>query len=277
MRFSLLILLFALVLTACSGMADVETAVSDRTQTPGTPAGAGPGGNMGRGMGMGSGMMGMGNGMMARHHATVPEEFAGLTNPITADEESLARGAEIYTTYCVVCHGETGMGDGTGAANLDPAPAAIAHTSRMLGDDYLYWRISAGGSHDPFNSAMPAWESAFDETARWDVINYIRALSSGGMGQMGMGSGNIQGEDHTEMLASGVAAGVITQAEADMFETIHALMDELMAEGAPATGSMGQNQEAMLAKLVEAGKITQEEMDTFTDVHDRLLAAGLMQ
>lgn len=275
MRFSLIILLVALVLTACGGMADMntETAVSDRTQAQGTPEGAGPGNGKGQGMGMGSGM----NGMMARHHATIPEEFAGLTNPVTADEESLGRGQEIYTAYCVVCHGETGMGEGAGAANLDPAPAALAHTSRMLGDDYLYWRVSEGGSHDPFNSAMPAWESAFDETARWDVINYLRALSSGGMGQMGMGSGNAQGEDHTEMLETGVGDGVITQEEANIFETVHGFMDELMAEGAPASGSMGQNQEAMLGELLEAGKITQEEMDAFTDVHDRLLEAGLMQ
>lgn len=276
MKYLPILLLFVLLLAACGGMdgmnTETETAVSDRTQAQGTPEGAGPGGGMGQGMGMG-----MGNGMMARHHATVPEEFAGLTNPVTADEESLIRGQEIYTAYCVVCHGETGMGDGVGAANLDPAPAALAHTSRMLGDDYLYWRVSEGGSHDPFNSAMPAWESAFDETARWDVINYLRALSSGGIGQMGMGSGNAQAEDHTEMLETGVADGVITQAEADMFETVHAFMDELMAEGAPASGSMGQNQEAMLSALVEAGTITQEEMDAFTEVHDRLLEAGLMQ
>ena len=114
---------------------------------------------------------------MAHHHAEVPEEFAGLANPVSADEASLARGEEIYTTYCAVCHGESGMGDGHGAANLDPAPAALAQMTRMSDDDYLYWRISKGGSHEPFNSAMPAWESVLDETSRWDVINYIRALS----------------------------------------------------------------------------------------------------
>jgi mono/diheme cytochrome c family protein len=230
----------------------------------------------GMGMGMGSGM----NGMMARHQATVPEEYAGLTNPVSADEESLARGEEIYTKYCVVCHGETGMGDGPGAANLDPAPAPVAHTSRMLGDDYLYWRISEGGSHDPFNSAMPAWESAFEETARWDVINYLRALSNGGSTRMGMGPGmnmGNQSEDHTEMLATAVSQDLITQTEADTFEQIHALMDELMASGPPASGSMGQNQDAMLADLLEAGKITQAQMDAFNDVHDRLIEAGLMQ
>ncbi len=228
------------------------------------------------GMGMGRGM----NSMMARHQAEIPEEFAGLTNPVPADEASLARGAEIYTTYCVVCHGESGMGDGTGAANLDPAPAPIAHTVRMLGDDYLYWRISAGGSHDPFNSAMPAWESAFDETARWDVINYIRALSGGnGMmnGMMGNRGNSLQTEDHSEMLDTAVADGLIIQSEADTFAEVHSLMDELMVAGPPMGGGMGQNQSAMLADLLDAGKITQEQVDAFNDVHDRLIEAGLMQ
>ena len=34
--------------------------------------------------------MGPGSRMMNRHHAQVPEAFAGLTNPVAADDESLA-------------------------------------------------------------------------------------------------------------------------------------------------------------------------------------------
>ena len=266
MRFTI-ILLFVLVLTACGGIADMntETAVSDSTQTQSS------------GMGMGQGM---GAGMMARHQATIPEEYAGLTNPVAADEESLVRGEEIFTTYCVVCHGEGGMGDGVGGVNLDPAPAPIAHTSRMLGDDYLYWRVSAGGSHDPFNSAMPAWESAFDETARWDVINYVRALSSGTVTPGGIGAQfdpAAEAAQRADMLKTAVTDGVLTQPEADIFDTVHGFMDELMAGDTPMSGSMGQNQEAMLNELVAAGKITQAQADSFNSVHDRLLEAGLMQ
>ena len=131
--------------------------------------------DMGRDMGPGRGM-GPDRGMMARHQADVPSDYAGMTNPVPATEESLARGEEIYKTYCETCHGADGMGNGPGGENLDPPPAAIAHTSQMLGDDYLFWRISEGGAMEPFNSAMPAWKEALDEQERWDVINYIRAL-----------------------------------------------------------------------------------------------------
>jgi mono/diheme cytochrome c family protein len=95
-----------------------------------------------------TGMMnGMMNGMMGRHHAQIPEEYAGLSNPTPADDESLARGAAIYAEQCASCHGDGGMGDGPAGEALDPQPAAIAHTSQMMGDDYLFWRISEGAGN----------------------------------------------------------------------------------------------------------------------------------
>jgi mono/diheme cytochrome c family protein len=98
--------------------------------------------------------MGMGDdGMMARHHAEIPAEYAGLANPVPADEASLERGARLYATNCASCHGEGGMGDGPAASALDPAPAPVAHSSQMMADDYLFWRLSEGGT--PFNTSMP--------------------------------------------------------------------------------------------------------------------------
>ena len=71
------------------------------------------------------------------------------------------------------------MGDGPTGETLDLPPAAIAHTSQMMGDDYLYYRVSEGGAAEPFISSMPAWKGVLDEEARWDVINYVRALDGG--------------------------------------------------------------------------------------------------
>lgn len=57
----------------------------------------------------------------------------------------------------------------------------------MLSDGYLFWRVSKGGVIDPFNSAMPAWESALTEDQRWEVISYIRTLATNdGMEMDGM-------------------------------------------------------------------------------------------
>jgi mono/diheme cytochrome c family protein len=135
------------------------------------------------GCGMMSGRMGMrpmggmgSGGAMSGMHETVQREYDGLTNPVSVDDESISRGAEIYNVYCSACHGESGMGDGQAASDLDPAPARIALTSQMASDDYLFWRISEGGA--PFDSAMPMFKAVFDEQEIWDVINYVRALGS---------------------------------------------------------------------------------------------------
>ncbi|MDH5607284.1 MAG: cytochrome c, partial [Anaerolineae bacterium] len=108
------------------------------------------------------------NGMEMRHNLKIPEAYAGLSSPIKNTDASLARGKIIYQAKCVVCHGEYGMGDGAGGASLYPKPAPIAMSSQMLGDDYLFWRISEGGID--LGTAMPAWKAILDEGYRWDVI-----------------------------------------------------------------------------------------------------------
>ncbi len=157
-----ILLILATLLIACGA----ETETENR-----------PGRGMGPGMGPGMDSMGPDGGMMQRHQADLPAAYEGMTNPVDATEESLARGQEIYTTHCQSCHGADGMGAGPAGENLDPPPASIAHTSQMLGDDYLFWRISEGGAMEPFNSAMPAWKQTLSEQERWHVINYIRSLN----------------------------------------------------------------------------------------------------
>jgi len=246
-----------------------ETAVSESTSSSG--------------MGMGNGM-GMGSNMMARHHATIPAEYAGMVNPVQADDASIERGAEIYTTHCASCHGDGGMGDGPAAASLNPAPAAIAHTSQMMGDDYLYWRISEGGALEPFNSGMIAWKGIIDEETRWDVINYVQALGSGQvMPRQGMGGAAFdlaaEAEMQAEMLADAITQAVITEEEAAVFAEAHDLVDGKMTQN--RRGGMNGNMDNMmtntLADMVASGELTQAQADTFASVHDRLVEAGLMQ
>jgi mono/diheme cytochrome c family protein len=221
-------------------------------------------------------MMGPGSGMMARHSATIPADYSGLQNPGPADEESAARGAEIYQTNCITCHGDQGLGDGPASAGLDPAPAPLAHTARMLADDYLFWRISEGGALSPFNSAMPTWKATLDEAARWDVISYLRVLS-GGQPQPGPVDAQEEAEKRATMLATAVEDGLITGQEAALFDDVHTELDALMA-GRPmkAGGMMDSGQEDVLTSLVADGTFTEEQIQAFNDIHDRLLMAGLM-
>lgn len=245
----------------------------------GPGAGQPAGEQVGAGMGMGRGM-GPNSGMMARHQAPIPAGYAGLTNPIEPTEESLARGEAVYTTQCATCHGDGGMGDGLAGVALDPAPGPVAHTSQMLGDDYLFWRISEGGSM--FNSTMLAYKDVLSEEQRWDVINYMRALGSGGVTPKPMMGGqaydpNFENKLRAQILTQALEQDVLTQAEADTFETVHQAMDQLRADGSlEREGGMAQMQAKLLDELVNSGTITQAQADTFQETHAKLLESGLM-
>ena len=226
--------------------------------------------------------MGMGNNMMNRHHAQIPAEYAGLKNSVPADEASLERGVQLYVTNCASCHGDGGMGDGPVGVALDPAPSPIAHTSQMMEDDYLFWRISEGGLE--FNTSMPPWKDALDEQSRWDLINYVRALGAGTVKPDSIMGGvpfdpTAQAIQQAEILAKAVEQKVVTQAEADLFITVHDAMEQYRIDHPELTNS-GDNatdrEAAILSALVAEGIVSQAQVDAFPDIHDRLGNAGLM-
>jgi mono/diheme cytochrome c family protein len=70
------------------------------------------------------------------------------------------------------------MGDGAAAEGLDPKPAALSDADMLaeLTDGYLFWRITEGGTMEPFNSAMPPWGAAFTEDQIWQLVSFIRTL-----------------------------------------------------------------------------------------------------
>jgi mono/diheme cytochrome c family protein len=220
------------------------------------------------------------NGMSSRHHAEVPDVFAGLTSPSLSKAE-IDKGGELYTKLCVSCHGDGGMGDGPAAASLDPAPAPVAHTSTMLSDSYLYWRIAEGGSM--FQSTMPAWKSTLKDDEIWALIGYLRALGSGQAVPEQVMSGeayNPSTEDaiHEEMLTKAVELDLITEDEANTFLLVHNAMDQFRTahqEDLPQD-NMDEAQSAILTELVNEETITQSQADDFARIHQLLIDEGLM-
>lgn len=107
-----------------------------------------------------------------------PTTFAATSEPYTADV--IMRGRHVFLANCVVCHGETGHGDGPGAGVLPVAPADLAapHTEDHTAGD-MFWWISNGMP----SGAMPGVGNAIADEDKWALINYIRALSSGYTGR----------------------------------------------------------------------------------------------
>ena len=130
---------------------------------------------------------------------------------------------------------------------------------------------------------MPAWKAVLSEDDQWHVINYVRALSSGSVTPGRMMGGDtfdpaVDRAQRLEMLATAVEQNVITQTEADTFDSVHAAMDTIMRSDMLARmGDATEIQKVLLDSLIASGTITETQADVFNDVHDKLMDAGLMQ
>jgi putative copper resistance protein D len=97
---------------------------------------------------------------------------------------AITAGAALYQTNCARCHGPQGAGDGPDGRGLPRSPADLRapHTAQHTAGD-LFWWIS----HGILGSGMPGFASQLSEAQRWELINFLRALSAGyaarGMGQ----------------------------------------------------------------------------------------------
>jgi copper resistance protein D len=91
-------------------------------------------------------------------------------SPTGFSAQSIAAGEQFFANACVPCHGSDGRGDGPLAKGLEPPPAdLIAHGYDHPEGD-LYWWITNG-----IGKAMPAFGAVLDETARWNLIDFLRA------------------------------------------------------------------------------------------------------
>jgi len=123
-------------------------------------------------------------GAHAHMHAPVPAAYANAHIParVWTDPKMIAKGKEIYTAKCVLCHGEKGDGKGPGSVNLPLKPADFTDTkmvSEMAGN-FMFWRVSEGGLVEPYKSmgsVMPPWKAELSVPDRWAVIAYIHTLS----------------------------------------------------------------------------------------------------
>jgi len=89
---------------------------------------------------------------------------------------SIVNGKTLCRENCMVCQGDSGYGDGPAAEDLNPRPANLTarHAADHTAGD-LYWWLAYGIKE----TAMPGYADSLTEEERWDLINFVRALSSG--------------------------------------------------------------------------------------------------
>jgi len=112
-----------------------------------------------------------------RYGAT-PEEAlrAGreLRSPVAPTAETLAQGRELYETFCLVCHGSRGLGDGPLVPRIPNPPAYTSERVRGMAPGQIFHVISRGSGR------MPSYAAQIPYEERWLIVLYVAALREPG-------------------------------------------------------------------------------------------------
>ena len=95
---------------------------------------------------------------------------AKLVNPLTRTKAVLLRGQAQYNTYCIVCHGGYGEGDGSVVPKFPRPPSLQSEKIQKWADGRIFHVMSAG------KNVMPSYASQISQEDRWAIVHYIRAL-----------------------------------------------------------------------------------------------------
>ena len=96
--------------------------------------------------------------------------------PEVSYELRLGRG--VYVSYCQNCHGETGVGDGFNAFNLDPRPRDLSDAAfqKTKTDAEFADTIRRGGAGVGMSALMPPWRHTLSARQIDAVVLYLRSL-----------------------------------------------------------------------------------------------------
>ncbi len=94
-------------------------------------------------------------------------------------------GRRLYVSYCQLCHGTAGKGDGALAKAMKIHPTDISTTVRSRSDTILEKIITGEGQptisgrdrHNVISESMPEWKNIFDKSQIRALIAYLRFLS----------------------------------------------------------------------------------------------------
>lgn len=129
------------------------------------------------------------NGKVPYYYANTPEDRLRATaeiinNPFPITDAGLARGKELYTIFCGVCHGE--KGDGAGYLVRDPNPATGDAGGKYpaIPANFLNEDLSVASNGRYYHAimyglnVMGAYADKISYEERWQVIHYIRSLQA---------------------------------------------------------------------------------------------------
>ena len=117
-------------------------------------------------------------GYMPLHYAATPQDAlrAGeeLESPLDASNvRARDRGAYVFSSFCAVCHGAGGTGNGPVAQRgYPPPPSLLAEHALKMKDGQLFHVLTYGQNN------MPSYASQLSREDRWNAILYVRTMQA---------------------------------------------------------------------------------------------------
>ncbi len=93
-----------------------------------------------------------------------------LNNPIEGNAANLKRGKHVFETFCAVCHGREGKGDGTIVPRFPKPPSLHGDRAKTLPDGAVFHIITKG------QGIMASYAAQVRPADRWRAIHYLRQL-----------------------------------------------------------------------------------------------------
>lgn len=98
--------------------------------------------------------------------------------PRDTPEAAIVRGGIVFRTYCVLCHGNDGRGDGRAAKMYTPKPANL--TISPFNDAYKEMIIRGGGVSVGRSAFMPPWGDELSDEQIKDLVAFLREVRKTG-------------------------------------------------------------------------------------------------
>ena len=96
-----------------------------------------------------------------------------LQDPYRATARTLDEGKALYQTYCIVCHGEQGKGDGPISSKIPPPPSYLSDRLMQFPPGRIFHVITMG------TGKMPSYAAQLSMDERWKIVTYVHTSLQG--------------------------------------------------------------------------------------------------
>ncbi len=104
--------------------------------------------------------------------------------PMLAEPPPAYEGRKLYVSYCQLCHGINGKGNGSLARSMEIKPADLTTTIRSRSDTILTKIITGEGKqtitgrnrHNLLSDKMPEWKNTFSKIQIDSLIAYLKFM-----------------------------------------------------------------------------------------------------